>query len=137
MFQFQQETVLGIFGHVILALELRIQKEKKKRGSIMSLRGQVSVRIIPVWRTRETIVQNIGDARDRGYQLSTVSNRKWKQFKKKKCVIVNKTGRRGRFAEHFDIRHGSAVFGFCPACFWSDLGSIFPLLCLLTNLLEW
>ena len=41
----------------------------------------------------------------------------WNQFKRKKCVVVNKAIWNYRSEEHFDIRHGDAEFGICPAVF--------------------
>ena len=73
-----------------------------------------------LWRT-----QNVVDARTVGYQPSKATNREWNQLKRKKCVAVNKAERSWRSEEHFDIRHGDAESGVCPARFWSCFGPVF------------
>ena len=42
-------------------------------------------------------------------------NREWKQPKREICVAVNKSERSWKSEEHFDIRHGDAQLGVCPA----------------------
>ena len=41
-------------------------------------------------------------------------------------VAVNKAERNQRSEEHFDIRHGDAEFGICPAGFRPCCGPVFP-----------
>jgi hypothetical protein len=53
-----------------------------------------------------------------GYLLRKAANREWKQPRRKKFVAVNKVEKRSwRSEDHFDIRHGDAEFGGCPAAF--------------------
>ena len=60
-----------------------------------------------------------------GYMLRRATNREWKQPKRKKCGVVKKA-EKWRFGEGFDIGHGDAEFGVCPAEFWSSFGPVFP-----------
>ena len=69
--------------------------------------------------------QDIGNARAMGYLPRRATNREWNQSKKKKCVAVNKAERSWRSEEHFDIRHGDAEFGVCPADFSSCFSLVF------------
>ena len=71
--------------------------------------------------------QNVGDATAIGYLLRGAANKELNQPKRKKCVAVNKDERSWRSKEHFDIRHGDAEFGVCPAGFQSSLVQ-YPLL---------
>ena len=70
-------------------------------------------------------LQDVRDVRAVGYLLRKAANREWKQSKRKKYVSVNKAERSWRSEEHFDIRHGDAEFGVCPARFWSSFGPVF------------
>ena len=65
------------------------------------------------------IPQDVRDARATGYLLRKAANREWKQPKGKKFAAVNKDEKSWRSEEHFDIRHGDAEFGVCPAGFLS------------------
>ena len=69
--------------------------------------------------------QNIEDDRAMGYLPRKVANREWNQPKRKQCTAVNKDERSWRYEEHFDIRHGEAEFGVCPAGFGLVLVQIF------------
>jgi hypothetical protein len=57
-----------------------------------------------------------------GYLPKEAANREWNQPMKK---AVNNAESSWRSKEHFDIRHGDAEFGVCPADFWSCFGSVF------------
>ena len=52
-----------------------------------------------------------------GYLLRKAVNRKWKQPKRKNCAEVDKAERHWRCENCFDIGHGDAEFGVCPAGF--------------------
>ena len=58
------------------------------------------------------------------YLLKKVANREWNQ--PKNFVAVNKDKKNWRSEAHFDIRHGDAEFGVCPAGFQSCFGPVFP-----------
>ena len=49
------------------------------------------------------------------YLLRKTANREWEQPKRKRSVAVNKAVGSCRSKECFDIRHGDAEFGVCPA----------------------
>lgn len=51
----------------------------------------------------------------------------WNQPTREKCVVVNKAEKSWKLEEHFDITHGDAGFGVCPAGFQSSFGSVFAL----------
>ena len=72
------------------------------------------------------IPQDVRDARATGYLLRKATNREWKQPKGKKFVAVNKDEKSWRSEEPFDIRHGDAEFGVCPAGFQACFGPVFP-----------
>jgi hypothetical protein len=69
--------------------------------------------------------QDVRDVRAMGYLLKKAANKVWSQSKRKKFVAVNKDEKSWRSEECFDIRHGDAEFGVCPAGFWSCCGPIF------------
>ena len=73
------------------------------------------------WRLHE-----VGDARAMGFLPRKAANREWNQPKRKKCVAVNNVEKSWRSEERFDIRHGNAEFGVCPAGFRSCFGPVFP-----------
>jgi hypothetical protein len=62
------------------------------------------------------------------YLPRKAANREWTQSRRKKFVAVNKDERSWRSEKHFDIRHGDAKFGVCPARFrglvWSRISSL-------------
>lgn len=71
------------------------------------------------------IPQNIGHARVVGYLLRKAANRKWKQSKRKECVLVSRTERSLRPEEHVALRHGDTEFRICPAGFQDYFGPVF------------
>jgi hypothetical protein len=82
-------------------------------------------------------LQNVGDAKAVGYLPGRADSREWNQSKGKKCAAVNGAGRSWRPEEHFDIRHGAAEFGVCPAGFQSCFGPASPPQGSSSSLLEW
>jgi hypothetical protein len=67
--------------------------------------------------------QDVEDARLMGYLLRRATNREWEQFKRKKCVAVNKAERSWGSEKHFDVRYGDAMFGVCRV--WLRFGPVF------------
>ena len=59
--------------------------------------------------------QDVRDIRAIGYLLRRAANREQKQPREKKYCIVNTTEWNWRSEESFDIPHGDAEFGSCPA----------------------
>ena len=70
--------------------------------------------------------QDVRDARVMGQLPRRAADWVWSQPKRKKDVPVKKAERTWRSEEHFDIRHGDAEFGICPAAFWHCFVPILP-----------
>ena len=69
------------------------------------------------WRLKD-----VKDARAMGYMLRKAANREWNQPRRKQFVAVNKDEKEWRSEDCFDISHGDAEFGVCPAGFLSCFG---------------
>jgi hypothetical protein len=67
------------------------------------------------WRLKD-----IKDARAMGYMLRKAANREWNQPRRKQFVSVNKDEKGVEIC--FDISHGDAEFGVCPAGFLPCFG---------------
>ena len=67
----------------------------------------------------------MGDARAIGYLRKRHTNKDWKQPKRKKYIAVNKDESIWRSEDHFDISHGDAEVGVCPACILSHFDPVY------------
>jgi len=57
------------------------------------------------------------------YLPRKAANMERKKPRRKKFVAVNKNEKGVEFKDRFDIRHGNAEFGLCPADFLSCFGN--------------
>lgn len=71
----------------------------------------------PVREAVNVRFQDVGDVSVIGYLPRKAANRVWKQPKRQKYIAVSKSERIWKAEQHFDIRHGDAQFGVCPAGF--------------------
>ena len=70
--------------------------------------------------------QDVGDAVVVEYLPWRSANEEWNQLRREKCVAVKKAERSWRAEGQFDIRHGDAESGVCPAGFQFYFGPAFP-----------
>ena len=84
-------------------------------GPERPLHEAVKVKSGLCWRPQE-----IADARVMGCLPRRIASRIWNQPREReRDVEINKAEGTWRPEEHFDIRHGDAEFGVCPASFQS------------------
>ena len=138
IFQIKDTAELGSFGHTesriekwgLWTLPLRLKKVTEMRHvSEVSLNEGLERSLHEAMKVKPGLAkrpQDVRHARAVGNLPKKTGKREWNQFKRKKCVAVNKAERSWRSEEHFDIRHGDTEFGVCPAGFWSRFGSVFP-----------
>jgi hypothetical protein len=86
-----------------------------------SHQGQACGRVIPVWSEAVKVKpglpwrpQEVRDARAVGNLPRKAAHREWNQ-EGERSVLGNKAERSWRSEEHFDISHGDAELGVCPA----------------------
>jgi hypothetical protein len=69
------------------------------------------------WRLKD-----VKDARAMRYMLRKAANREWNQPRRKQFVESTKMKKEWGSEDHFNISHGGAEFGVCPAGFLPCFG---------------
>ena len=93
-----------------------LRRSPKDQVESQTLKQEAVTLKLP-WRLKD-----VKDARAMGYMLRKAANREWNQPRRKQFVAVNKYEKEWRSEDCFDISHGDAEFGVCPAGFLPCFG---------------
>ena len=92
-----------------------LRRSPKDQVESQTLKQEAVTLKLP-WRLKD-----VKDARAMGYMLRKAANREWNQ-PRRKTKQSTKMKKEWRSEDHFDISHGDAEFGVCPAGFLSCFG---------------